>query len=60
MSEGKKVAKYKKYGGVDFVRNIMVAIVGIVLFFTIVGIPVAIVLMQLERIIQLLAETGGD
>jgi hypothetical protein len=49
-------SKEKKYGIRDKARNILVSIICIVLFFTIIGIPFALVLMQLERIIQLLCE----
>jgi len=46
----------KEYNWIDFVRSLMVSIVGIILFLTIIGIPIALMLMQLERIIQMLGE----
>ena len=60
MNEKKEIPAYKKYGGADAIRLIIASIVAFVLFISIIGIPVAIVIMQLERIIQLLAKTGGD
>ncbi len=40
----------------DGLRQIIVALTCIVLLFTIIGIPVALLLMQLERVIELQKE----
>jgi len=47
-----------KVGLTDGIRMILCALVCIILFCTIIGIPIALLLMQVERIIQLLQE--GD
>jgi hypothetical protein len=41
------------YSGVDKIRHLMVVIVSLVLMLTIIGIPVALILMQLERLVQI-------
>ena len=47
------MSKRNVYGGSDKIRLALVVIVSLVLFLSIIGIPVALVLMQLERIIQI-------
>jgi uncharacterized membrane protein YccF (DUF307 family) len=47
-----------RVGTTDGIRMILCALVCIVLFCTIIGIPVALFLMQMERLIQLNQE--GD
>ncbi len=42
----------KEYGFADGFRALVVSLIAIVLFITIIGIPVALILMQLERLIQ--------
>ena len=47
------------YGTIDNIRAIGVSLIAIVLIFTIIGVPVAIILMQLERLIQVSCVNDG-